>query len=172
MSSQHGRGVAGICIDFDNLLCSERRRIGWSLLRHSADPFLSWILFSLAKESLVYKPFTSVPSITIFRLPFLELKMEQVYQKRQLCRLLDDLSKSNLESTSTTAALEFGFSHDAHDIVARCAGAQFVVTSHLFLKRKIWNIGARPSTRYETNPMATWCGIHRSSSTTFCSIGL
>ena len=37
--------------------------------------------------------------------------------------------KTNLESTSTTAALEFGFTCDAHDIiVARCAGAQFVVT--------------------------------------------
>jgi len=37
--------------------------------------------------------------------------------------------KTNLESTETTAALEFGFTCDAHDIVvARCAGAQFVVT--------------------------------------------
>ena len=37
--------------------------------------------------------------------------------------------KTNLSSTSTIAALEFGFTCDAHDIiVARCAGAQFVVT--------------------------------------------
>lgn len=37
--------------------------------------------------------------------------------------------KTNLESSETTAALEFGFTCDAHDvIVARCAGAQFVVT--------------------------------------------
>ena len=37
--------------------------------------------------------------------------------------------KTNLESTGTMAALEFGFTCDAHDIiVARCAGAQFVVT--------------------------------------------
>jgi len=37
--------------------------------------------------------------------------------------------KTNLEATETTAALEFGFTCDAHDIiVARCAGAQFVVT--------------------------------------------
>ena len=37
--------------------------------------------------------------------------------------------KTNLEPTETVAALEFGFTCDAHDvIVARCAGAQFVVT--------------------------------------------
>ena len=37
--------------------------------------------------------------------------------------------KTNLEKSETTAALEFGFTCDAHDvIVARCAGAQFVVT--------------------------------------------
>ncbi|CAI8278126.1 MAG: Uncharacterised protein [Euryarchaeota archaeon UBA443] len=37
--------------------------------------------------------------------------------------------KTNLENSETTAALEFGFTCDAHDIiVARCAGAQFVIT--------------------------------------------
>ena len=50
--------------------------------------------------------------------------------------------KTNLEATETTAALEFGFTCDAHDIiVARCAGAQFVVTHHPSLREKIWSSG-------------------------------
>ena len=45
--------------------------------------------------------------------------------------------KTNLEATETTAALEFGFTCDAHDIiVARCAGAQFVVTQPPVLERE------------------------------------
>ena len=44
--------------------------------------------------------------------------------------------KTNLESSETTAALEFGFTCDAHDIiVARCAGAQFVVTQPPVLEK-------------------------------------
>ena len=48
--------------------------------------------------------------------------------------------KTNLESSETTAAL--GFTCDAHDvIVARCAGAQFVVTQPLSLKQMTWSSG-------------------------------
>ena len=66
--------------------------------------------------------------------------------------------KTNLENTETTAALEFGFTCDAHDIiVARCAGAQFVITQppvletedmefwlqglSIDMKRKLRNLG-------------------------------
>ena len=52
--------------------------------------------------------------------------------------------KNNLEKSQTIAALEFGFSCDAHDIIiARCAGAQFVITQPLFLNERIWNFGSK-----------------------------
>ncbi len=55
--------------------------------------------------------------------------MELAYQRLRHYRSLDESVKTNLESSETIAALEFGFTCDAHDvIVARCAGAQFVVT--------------------------------------------
>ena len=45
--------------------------------------------------------------------------------------------KNNLEKSQTIAALEFGFSCDAHDIIiARCAGAQFVITQPPVLERE------------------------------------
>ena len=50
--------------------------------------------------------------------------------------------KTNLESTSTTV-LEFGF-HVMHMTSSLLVVlAQFVVYNHLFLKRKIWNIGCK-----------------------------
>ena len=125
---QHGRGVAGICVDFDSLPALNDEELDglFVILR---------TLFGLELPILACQGIARIQA----------LHKRAVYHNLQVAvsRIEDGTGipeaatlpivgrsvKTNLESTSTTAALEFGFTCDAHDIiVARCAGAQFVVT--------------------------------------------
>ena len=126
--SQHGRGVAGICIDFDSLPALN-------------DEELDGLLVILRTLLGVELPILACQGISRIQ----ALHKRSVYHNLQVAvsRIEDGTGmpeaatlpivgrsvKTNLSSTSTIAALEFGFTCDAHDIiVARCAGAQFVVT--------------------------------------------
>ncbi|MGA0380787.1 MAG: hypothetical protein ACO3NJ_08370, partial [Candidatus Poseidoniaceae archaeon] len=126
--AEYSGTVAGACIDFDSLP---------SMTDEELDGLLVILRTLLNPES----PLLACQGISRIQ----SLQKRSVYHNIQVAvsRIEDGTGvpeaatlpiigravKTNLESTQTTAALEFGFTCDAHDIiVARCAGAQFVIT--------------------------------------------
>ena len=125
---EYSSTVAGACIDFDSLP---------SMTDEELDGLLVILRTLLNPES----PLLACQGISRIQ----SLQKRSVYHNIQVAvsRIEDGTGvpeaatlpiigravKTNLESSETTAALEFGFTCDAHDIiVARCAGAQFVIT--------------------------------------------
>ena len=126
--AQHAASTAGVCIDFDSLP---------ALNDEEMDGLLVILRTLLTPES----PILATQGISRIQ----TLHQRSVYHNLQVAvskiedgtgipeaatlPIIGRSVKTNLESTSTIAALEFGFTCDAHDIiVSRCAGAQFVVT--------------------------------------------
>ena len=165
-SSQHGRGVAGICIDFDSLpaLNDEEFRRLFVILR---------TLFGLELPILVYmnRSYTSPSQGASSQSPgccFSNWRWNGI-PEAATCRLLDDLSKPILNRPRPLPHWNL--------VHLWCTWTSLLVVlrnlsspSHLFLKRKIRPF-ARPSTWYE-RILRIWRGIHRSSSTHTFGIGL
>ena len=125
---QNSTSIAGACIDFDSLPALNDEELDGLLV----------ILRTLLTTDL---PILASQGISRIQ----RLHKSSVYHGLQVAvsRIEDGTGipeaatlpiigrsvKTNLESSNTIAALEFGFTCDAHDIiVARCAGAQFVIT--------------------------------------------
>lgn len=136
MMPQFADSVAGACIDFDSLPSLNDEELEGLLV----------VLRTLMKED---SPILASQAISRIQ----ALHNRSVYHHLQVAvsRIEDGTGvpeaatlpilgrsvKNNLEKSETLAALEFGFTCDAHDIiVARCAGAHFVITQPPVLERE------------------------------------
>ena len=125
---EYSSTVAGACIDFDSLLSMTDEELDGLLvilrtLLNSESPLLACQgisrIQSLHKRSVYHNIQVAVSRI----------EDGTGVPEAATLPIIGRAVKTNLESSETTAALEFGFTCDAHDIiVARCAGAQFVIT--------------------------------------------
>ena len=128
MLSEYSNSVAGACLDFDSLpaLNDEELEGLMVILRtllRAESPILACQGISriqaLHKRSVYHNIQVSVSRI----------EDGTGVPEAATLPIIGRSVKTNLENSGTVAALEFGFTCDAHDvIVARCAGAQFVVT--------------------------------------------
>lgn len=136
MLSEYANVVAGACIDLDSLPALNDEELEGLLV----------VLRTLIKED---SPILACQGISRIQ----SLHNRSVYHNLQVAisRIEDGTGvpeaatlpiigrsvKNNLEKSHTIAALEFGFTCDAHDIIiARCAGAQFVITQPPVLERE------------------------------------
>ncbi|MBA4734817.1 MAG: hypothetical protein H2065_02365 [Candidatus Poseidoniales archaeon] len=126
--SQHSTSIAGACIDFDSLPALNSEELDGLLV--VLRTLLTTDLPILASQG-ISRIQTLHKSSVYHNLQVAVSRIEEGTGIPEAATLpiIGRSVKTNLESSNTIAALEFGFTCDAHDvIVARCAGAQFVIT--------------------------------------------
>ncbi len=127
--------VAGACLDFDSLPSLDDEELDGLLvilrtLLNSESPILSCQGISRIQSHHKRSVYHNI-QVAVSR-----IEDGTGVPEAATLPIIGRSVKTNLESSETTAALEFGFTCDAHDIiVARCAGAQFVVTQPPVLEK-------------------------------------